>query len=142
MSRTIETDVRQCYSCGLSHQDVLMREYVRPKPPWTHWYQCPETGEPVDASVVVREGQAVEPDRELCERLSAARDGGGYCLALFTTRANEVTCWFVTREFPRGMLPECQRLLAKHVRDEVGGPPDEGELPHAGELPRLVPDLN
>lgn len=74
--------VTECSSCGSRHDQMEIRRYTNPQPPFTHWFTCPTTGDPCQVSITSYQGQPVSVAGEVLEMLAQAAVSGRYIVAV------------------------------------------------------------
>ena len=135
VSRT-QVKVSQCGSCGESHV-VELTELASPKPPWTHWYVCPNTNDPVMASILVRDDRHIEANAKVCNALIEAEVEGNLLAAIFYRRGKHLHLHRICSTFDRDSFKDVIRDLSKDLESEHGPPPKQ-EMEEAKQLPAQV----
>lgn len=59
MNNNLIIDVKDCARCGQNHEQMEAKPFTNPVndtdgAPWTHWFLCPVTGEPVLVQQIYR----------------------------------------------------------------------------------------
>ncbi len=90
-----------CPSCGREHLEVSMFAYQRPGV-FTHWYECPETGDPIPVSVSVS-GRLI--DQEISDALALAAGDDRWLCIVYRVHGNQLIAFWKTHQFPNGDLP-------------------------------------
>lgn len=145
--------VPRCPRCGKPHYGTRAAAYRKPSPPWTHWFICPETHEPVSLYVavdgsddgrsagagaigaamsrsVVAHPRGLEIDRTVIEHMFDAQASGQWLAAVFYVQGGRLQMHRRTANFPREDLMRAVDLLRDNLAGEVGPPPLK-ELPAA-----------
>lgn len=142
MPETDEThiNVGRCPACSKSHERVLLAELKSGHGPFTHWYQCPELGDPVQTTIVVfDEGQHSEVNKEIVASAVNAQKAGRYLWAIF--HLDEKDKLFITsgwQNFVSARIDDAGRLLVEDFRRRVDAPPPQIPLKRVGKLPPMV----
>lgn len=124
--------VLSCYSCGQQHENISLHQFSKPNPPWTHWFTCPISGDPVCMTVVLKGETPVEQCRKVIADLDRAMIAGRYLSAIFYMSAKDrVTLQWVSEDFPHKEYETCQKLLADECAKQGGLPAPVGPLPRA-----------
>jgi hypothetical protein len=77
-------NIVQCGACDNRHDGIAVNEYGRAPKPFTHWYQCPNTGDPVPiALAMMQAGGAMELRGPVCQALAKAQVAGRFLSAIF-----------------------------------------------------------
>ena len=119
-------DIHVCESCGQQHEGVQLHPYRKQQPPFTHWYGCPETTDPVALTVMVHNGTNVQLHSRIMRDILQAQlhgrmmvlvasipaDGGRqimhrHCMNYDIHRTKEATDWL------HGELQKDQGVLPK-----------------------------
>jgi len=82
--------IRMCGACGSRHDKVQVVDFVRKNPPWTHWYGCPETGDPVPICIKMHGPNVVEVSNRLTDIMVRAEAAGSFMFMV----------WFVDPDNP------------------------------------------
>ena len=96
--------IRQCSACDGSHEEIKVTEYSRPAGPFTHWFMCPTTLDPVNLSLLaLRSGEGLELNGALCQFLATAQIAGRYCVAVcWIDQDNKIQVAKSSWRFPTG----------------------------------------
>jgi hypothetical protein len=137
-------DVLSCYSCGERHEGVTLHAFNKPIEPWTHWYTCPDSGDPVTLSVDGKHAAPVERVRRVVTDIERAAQVGRWLACIFFVeegpRRGELitTLLWNQEDFPHAVYENCQDLLAKECAKHGGLPAPVAPLPRAnGPLSKL-----
>jgi hypothetical protein len=77
-------NISNCPSCDSEHNNQPVYEYAAASGPFSHWYTCPKSGDPVSMLLKIGADDIVHvPDDLLGELLSAA-ESNSYVAAIFT----------------------------------------------------------
>lgn len=75
--------IEKCPSCKGQHE-LEIKRYHRRNSPYTHWFQCPETDDPVSMSLVLDDsGRPMQLSNEIIKQLIAAHRTGRYLVTIF-----------------------------------------------------------
>ena len=124
-------NIRQCPSCDGSHDGLLVKEFSRPSGPFTHWFLCPNTKEPVSISLaMLKAGEGMELSGPVCQALAEAQLSGRYMVAVWhIDHANAIQCSKHSAKFPTGDYfsqkdiknhKGCVEMLSELLRQEIG----------------------
>ena len=87
--------VALCGSCDGSHDDLRVRQYVKPQGPFTHYYMCPTTDDPVSLSMTMLDGgngnTAIEMDVDIMRQVLEALVAKRYMIAVWTVTTEPAT---------------------------------------------------
>lgn len=114
--------IRMCYSCNGQHDDLDVRPYHRPNPPFTHWYTCPVTDDPVPLSLVVCNNVQHELHHKLMQEVFE-RQGKPFMFAMFYPTLDGVTVNVHPSDFPNGAWLQALAAFEKNMRSRVPPPP-------------------
>lgn len=117
--------IGNCYACDARHEGIALHEYKTPNPPWTHWFTCPNTGDPVPVTLVQSRGLAIEIHNAILRRVMQAQASGSFMVAIFRREPKEPTGYtiFLNREthrFPNDDYEAVIEQFANNLRDELG----------------------
>lgn len=138
MSDTIQ--IVQCYSCGEQHGAVQLQPYVKPSPPWTHWFCCPTNGDPVPLTLIYQENQpeqAVELNRRVVSDFAKAYGNGRWLAAIFFVDGDKVYSGINASEWPHKEYETALALLQQHA-EKHGGLPKPEPLPRAARSVKMA----
>ncbi len=115
-------NIRQCPSCDGSHDDLQVREYSKPQGPFTHWFTCPNSKDPVSLSLLMlTSGEGMELNGAVCQALAEAQLAGRWMIAVFTiTPDGKLLCRRSTAKFPTGDYDICMNLFRENLQQETG----------------------
>ncbi len=123
-----QINVRKCGSCDGPHERVEVHEYVKDQAPYTHWYTCPKTTDPVPTALLHRGDNKVhEPNLAILKQLVEAEASGEYLVAICFVSKGRLEFRRTTVEFPTAYFTEAVRLLDEDLSKE-SGPPQKVEL--------------
>jgi hypothetical protein len=122
-----------CYSCDSNHQDVDLHDYDGQRPdPYTHWFKCPKTGDPVGVCVRVFNGiETALNDKLVTELLKMQQCGRGFLVAFITPQAPgphgepNVLVDRIAEKFPHDHFPAAIETFKANLMQEVGPPKDK-----------------
>lgn len=140
-------NVTRCAACDNRHDNMEMNDYARAPKPFTHWYKCPNTGDPVPVSLVMlKTGEGMELNGPVCQSLAAAQACGRFLVAIFWHNENGMlTMAFNEEKFPTGDYFETKEhkgvlgMLREQFERNVGTP-EQREM-QAAALPKPLRDL-
>lgn len=90
-----------CHACDARHDGIPFHEYKTPNPPYTHWFLCPRTGDPVMVALVQNSaGDFVELHNNVLRHLLIAQAAGQFLVAVFRIEDNKVKLAWVKHRFP------------------------------------------
>jgi hypothetical protein len=119
--------VHQCAACDGRHENIEVRDYNRPQPPFTHWYMCPNLGDPVPiALAMLHDGQALELNGPVCQALAEAQIAGRFLVAVCMIKDGKLLLRRTTHKFPAAEYFETKEsagvmgTLRKNLEQEVG----------------------
>ena len=126
--------VRMCYSCNGQHDALDCEAYHRPNPPFTHWYTCPVTRDPVPVTLVACNNVQHELHNRVMQDVFERQ--GQPCLfaTFYVNREGGVTVNTHTVDWPHTKLAETLEAMRKNI---------ESRQPAAlnfGPLPAVAPD--
>jgi hypothetical protein len=76
--------VNECGSCGGVHERVLLHKYIKPIGPYTHWYSCTTTGDPVPLCLtMIGKSTALEIQAPILRELISALIDTRYLIAVW-----------------------------------------------------------
>ena len=131
--------IQHCHSCDGRHEDLEVREYAtEQRGPWTHWYSCPRSGDPVPLALVSTPQGTAEVNHEIVEALLQAQQDGAYMVCVFRHDGTLLHLQRRTENFRHDWFAAAARLLKEDLEGETG-PPPAAELPEA---PELLPRVN
>lgn len=70
-------NVHKCGACDNRHDDIEIKEFARQLPPFTHFYICPNVGDPVPLTLaMMSDGNGMELHGPTMQSLACARMAG------------------------------------------------------------------
>jgi hypothetical protein len=119
--------IAECPGCGESHEGIQVSSFSvkTAKNPFTHWYTCPTTGDPVCSAVKSIGKHSYEIDPEFMRQIMEAMRSGRFLMALFYVKDGsppELTRWWKTKSFPKDDFGTVMRDLQLDLEKEYGGP--------------------
>jgi len=116
-------DVRHCPACDGMHHRLPVNPFRRETPPWTHWYACPTTGDPVPLTLVMMSpDRGIEINNVLIRSLVTAQATNAYMVAVFRVQDGQIKLDRTTQNFPTGDFQNCVTLLRQDLDREIGPP--------------------
>jgi hypothetical protein len=122
-------NVASCPSCEQSHEYIEIKSCKGNSEPWTHWYTCPNTRDPVMLVVVVENGKATVLRPDFLKAAVEAQQSNRYLFGVFwvVQRPGDEEpqlyhMWF-QHDFPHGDAPKCAEFLKDDFAEKVGPPP-------------------
>lgn len=134
---TATMDMVCCHSCGQAHADLTAKPFEKANLPWTHWYLCPVTGEPVSLAVDVEKDRPVEVNHRIMRDVVQAQATGEMMFVTFRIVNGTVHYERHTSNFPRNKLVEAADLFAKDMAKEAGVMAEPKEPLPKADLSRL-----
>lgn len=115
--------IRMCYSCNGQHDELPVTEYHRPNPPFTHWYTCPITNDPVPLTLVVCNNIQHELHHRIMQEVFE-RQGKPFMFAMFYPNLDGgVTVNVHPSDFPNTGWLQALAAFEKNMRSRVPPPP-------------------
>lgn len=113
--------IKQCVICKKAHQSVELVAMIRNREPYTHWYTCPETGEPEYVSLRTIGDDGLEVDSEVVDAIIQAANTGSYFVAVFHRRGGKLLLHSIPRAFPMSaeMKADVIKLLTENFSGNV-----------------------
>lgn len=135
-ARGMRVNINHCGGCDGSHEDIQVNEYARPQGPFTHWFTCPATADPVSLSLgMLKGGAGLEFSGPVIQELAKAQMAGRYMVIVCYVHAEPdasgkfpLTLTRHGHKFPTGDVypsKECEGLvglLMRNLKDEFGDP--------------------
>lgn len=122
----MEVTVSQCPSCKSHHGTTPVTRYLEERHPWTHYFSCPTTGEPVNVSVVFDEhGKIINLNSDLMQWIVEASRDGVYLASIWHLKNGLPVMRRQTKQFPTAHFQECWRQLQDNLSTEIGPPPQQ-----------------
>ena len=116
-------DVRHCPVCDAIHNGVPVHAFTKQTPPWTHWYACPTTGDPVPLTLVMMStDRGIEINNVLIRALVRAQSTNAYMVAVYRVEDGQIKLDRTTHNFPTGDFVNCVTLLRQDLDRETGPP--------------------
>lgn len=134
-AQTLQTHA--CHACGETHDDVTLKPYSKPHPPWTHFYICPLLGEPVSLCVQTLNDAPVALNRKLINDVAQMTLAGSYFVCTAVMADGKLTMHHHRDRFPRDgdALERFEAWVAKKVAETRGEgdalPPPDAPLKRA-----------
>ena len=119
--------IKKCSVCGKAHESVQLHPVNNPGLT-THWYSCPETGEPRFVAIHVRDDVASEFPDEVVDKLAQAVSDGRYTICVFRLDGTTMHLYRKPQAWPssKKSQEEMVKLLAKNLGEETAPPPQTG----------------
>lgn len=138
-----EVAVQDCPSCHGPHKGLQPRPYsTEVGGPFTHWYACERTGDPVPLALVSTPSGNHEVNQQLLSQLLDAQRAGAYMVVIVVSepegKGRKLRLLKNTVNFPVADYEQVLRLLRQNM-DEETGPPPAAEMPAA---PDKLPSVN
>lgn len=117
--------IEKCPSCGMAHEEEVKR-YSRANSPFTHWFQCPETGDPVSMSLVLDDdGQPLQLSDEVITKLISAQRTGRYLVSIFyfdkdSPEEQRIQRYYKNEHLPNDELGPCIEWLRECFTKIIG----------------------
>lgn len=116
-------DVRHCPVCDGMHNGLPVTAFAKQTPPWTHWFTCPTTGDPVPLTLVMMSpDRGIEINNVLIRALVHAQSTNAYMVAIFRVEDGQIKLDRTTHNFPTGDFVNCVTLLRQDLDREMGPP--------------------
>ena len=134
-----EIAIQDCPSCHGPHKGLAPKPYSTDGGgPFTHWYSCNRTGDPVPLALVSTPTGNHEVNQDLLTQLVAAQRVGAYMVVIVTAapdgKGRKLELRKNTVNFPVADYEAVLRLLRQNMEEETGPPP-------AQEMPAAPPEL-
>ena len=131
--------IESCSVCGKRHKGVELRELSQKRTPWTHFYTCPETSDPVLTYLATRDdGTFITPHQDLIDSMVDAEKVGNIMGIVFRRKGGKIEMQRVTKNFDREDFGKCLDMFKDYIDEH--GMPQKKELPEA-EPPRPAVNL-
>ena len=128
-------NVTQCAACDGPHESLDVQSFKRLTPPWTHWFMCPSTNDPVPLCLVMKDAeQGIEVSSTIVSKLIQAQVTGSYLVAIVRRNDDKLQLDRVTHNFPTNDFAGAVKLLDDDLTKEVG-PPEAGTMQQARPAP-------
>jgi hypothetical protein len=135
----MEIKIAKCPSCGREHLNRPVTLLATPQPPFTHWYTCPETGDPVSMSLFMVDDQtAVAVPNQILQRVLRCLLSKRWMIACFRVEGGRV--WLepdpvLFHDFPNGDFGVSIGMLYDSIKrflktDVLGVPAGSGLSEH------------
>lgn len=135
-ARGLKLAIHHCGGCDGSHEDIQVIEYARPQGPFTHWFNCPATADPVSLSLgMLKSGAGLEFSGPVLQELAKAQIAGRYMVIICYVHAEPgpdgklgLTLTRHGHKFPAGDVYQSKEseglvgLLMRNLREEFGDP--------------------
>jgi hypothetical protein len=131
-------DIKVCGSCRGKHEGVAVVSFANKNAPWTHWYACPKTGDPVPTGLYIRNGVISELSGKVIDSLVAAEHAGTFLYFCFYPDHLDPTKLQLDRvgwNFSEKHYEHCIEQITKNLRQETHAP----EPAKLKEVPPPVP---
>jgi hypothetical protein len=140
-------DIVKCAACDNRHDATPMHEYTRQSGLFTHWYACPNLGDPVSVTLMqLSNGNGIELHAETIQSLARAMIAGRFMAVIFYVEGDKLQMdrrsWKFppTDFFPNSTGPGCLGMLEQSLRAEMGNvQPQDMKL---AERPRPLRELS
>ncbi len=118
---TMTVRVPKCASCGKEHDGVEVKALATPQKPFTHWFTCPETGDPVPMALLMVDDQtAVAVHSQILQGVMRCLLARRYMMAFFRVEQGRIFCDpTVYDDFPNGDFGRAVGLLHKHLCERL-----------------------
>jgi hypothetical protein len=124
---SIVLDSHSCFSCGGKHSQIECKPYSKDNPPYTHFYLCPTTGDPVGIAIVVSNNIRMELHDKAVRDIFEAQGKPLMFIVARMTKANEVTVTVHNESFPFARYEDVVRLTAITLKKMM--PPEKPSEP-------------
>jgi hypothetical protein len=115
--------IRMCYSCNGQHDDLEVKQYHRENPPFTHWYECPITHDPVPLTLVVCNNIQHELHGRVMRDVFERQGQPAMFATFFINKEGGVTVNTHTNEWPAAKLDETLAAIHKDITRRKPPPP-------------------
>ncbi len=118
--------IEKCPSCRGKHE-LPINTYSKQEP-WTHWYCCPETGDPVSLTVLLDDTEPLQLQGDLMRRIVDAHRTSQFFVAIFhwekdSPPGQQCPKWWVNHHLPHAEFGGCLKYM-KDAFSEIVGPSD------------------
>lgn len=116
-------NIQECGGCGGRHEGLAVQEFSTPRLPWTHWFTCPTTKDPVSVSIIQEGDAQYAVDDDVVEQLCKATSTGRMLVGIFSVSEGKVAMWrHMTEGFPYVDLQRCVSMFSEDLA-KLGPPP-------------------
>jgi hypothetical protein len=129
----LHMNIGQCYACKGRHDNIPLHEYRTISPPYTHWYTCPKTNDPVPCTFLVRNGVNLQVNEDILTKLAQAQQTGKYLVIIAREEDNKIHY----ERIAENMHSKWFMNIAKQTADDMeksSGPPPAAEMPQAAAM--------
>ena len=115
--------IEKCPSCSGKHE-LPINTYSRQEP-WTHWFICPDSGDPVNLTLLLDDKEPLQLHGELMQHIVKAHHSGEYFVAVFhwdkdAPRGEQCPKWFINQHLPHIEFGGCLDWLKGELAKIVG----------------------
>lgn len=135
-ARSLGINIHNCGACDGSHECLQVNEYARPLAPFTHWFMCPNTHDPVNLTLgMMKSGEGLEFHAGIIQDLAKAQIAGRYMVIVCYVDADKDaerrlplrlvrhSCKFPTGDvYPSKESEGFVGLLMRNLKEEFGDP--------------------
>lgn len=112
--------VLECPSCGGRHSDLHLTEFAKPYGVYTHWYKCPNTGDPAMISLWVYKGELEEANQEICRNAIRAQQSGRWMSVFFHVEDGKVHQYMFNHHLPHADWGTAADMLKREMENQLG----------------------
>jgi hypothetical protein len=143
----LTVNVVECPSCGGLHETCYLKSLKTPSPPWTHWFQCPVTKDPVMVTLDTKTTPPEEINNAIVRSLVRAQQSTRYLAAIFRMNEQNIVLERISYQFPTSFeqdgktVPHTEalpRLLRTDLEKEAGPPAPIEPLKEATDIPQTI----
>ncbi len=118
--------IEKCPSCRGKHE-LPINAYSKQEP-WTHWYCCPDTGDPVNLTLLLDDKEPLQLQGDLMRQIVLAHRTGQFFVAIFhwekdSPIGQQCPKWWVNHHLPHAEFGGCLKYL-NDAFTEIVGPSD------------------
>ena len=116
--------IEKCPSCSGKHE-LPISAYSKQEP-WTHWYCCPETGDPVNLTLLLDDKEPLQLNGDLMQWIVKAHRSAKYFIAVMhwdeeAPSGQQCPKWFANHHLPHAEFGGCVKWM-KEEMDKIVGP--------------------
>lgn len=122
-------NIRHCYACDGIHHQLEVKQFNTSRPPWTHWFICPTTGDAVPVTLVIHGQAFLEVNNDILRKMVVAQATGEFLVAIFSMHRNNrekpISMEWVSENFPIAEMRTCAKIFGEDLQRQYGPPAAE-----------------